>query len=158
MAEFSNGLGGVIIGTDCKIGCSRRRYHAGLPFYTRLLCEGKNSKIIIGNRCRLNGVSIHAESEIVIGNNCVMASGISIMDSNGHVVCSMDRTTGRDMPKPIRIGNNVWIGLNAIILKGTVIGDNCVISAGSIVKGVFPENSVIAGNPAVVVKSIKLTE
>ena len=48
----------------------------------------------------------------------------------------------------IVIGNNVWIGLNAIILKGSVIGDNSVVTAGSVVKGVFPNNALIQGNPA----------
>lgn len=150
--------GGIIIGYDCKIGCSPKRYHAGMPFYTRLLSDGTNSTIVIGNNCRINGASIHSGSSIEIGNNCVIASGVSIMDSNGHEVYSKNRTIGSDKPQPISIGNNVWIGLNAVILKGTTIGDNCVIAVGSVVKGAFPENSLIAGNPAVVVKRIIFDE
>ena len=113
-----------------------------------------NSHIVIGNNCRLNGAYIHAEKKIVIGNNCVVASGVHIIDSNGHLVYSSNRTIGRDNPEEIIIGNNVWIGINSIILKGTTIGNNCVISAGSVVKGNYPSDSIIAGNPAVVVKRI----
>ena len=144
----------IIIGKNCKIGCSSNRYHAGMAFHTRLLNVGVNSEIVIGDNCRINGVSIHAEGGVFIGNKCVMASGVNIMDSNGHKVYSSDRTIGRDNPKPIRIGNNVWIGVNSIILKGTEIGDNCIVAAGSVVKGIFPDNVIISGNPAVIVKKM----
>ena len=56
--------------------------------------------------------------------------------------------------KDVIIGNNVWIGWGSIILKGTIIGDNCVIGAGSLVSGEFPDNVVIAGNPARIIKRI----
>ena len=149
-------MGGVEIGSNCRIGCSPERYHAGMPFYTRLRCGGEKGEIFIGNNCRINGASIHAEASVSIGSNCVIASGVNIMDSDSHEVYSSNRTIGRDTPCPIIIGNNVWIGLNAIILKGAQVGDNSVIAAGSIVKGVFPNNSLIAGNPAVVIKQIDL--
>lgn len=151
-------LGGVKIGSNCKIGASPIQYHAGMSFYTRLFCDGYDGTITIGDNCRINGASIHAESNIKIGNNCVIASGVSIIDSNGHEVCSTNRTCGRDKPKPICIGNNVWIGLNVVVLKGSVIGDNCVVSVGSVVKGVFPNNSLISGNPAIIVKHLAFDE
>jgi acetyltransferase-like isoleucine patch superfamily enzyme len=56
--------------------------------------------------------------------------------------------------KEIRIGKNCFIGCNSIILKGTVLGDNCVVGAGAVVSGQFEDNCVIAGNPAVVVRKI----
>ena len=55
-------------------------------------------------------------------------------------------------PRTIKIGNHVWIGTSAIILKGSVIRENSIVAAGAIVSGEFPPNSVIAGNPAKVVK------
>ena len=54
--------------------------------------------------------------------------------------------------KPIRIGKNCFIGCNAIILKGTVLGDGSVVGAGAVVAGIFESNSVIAGNPARVIR------
>lgn len=79
---------------------------------------------------------------------------MQITDLNGHLTYSLNRTIGEDTAKPIVIGDNVWIGLNAIIPKGTEIGDNCIVSAGTVVKGKFPANSVITGNPAKVVKTL----
>ena len=147
--------GKVSIGDDCLIGRSKTGYHAGMPFYTTILSDGTDSHISIGNNCRINGAYIHAKQSIQIGDNCVIASGVNIIDSNGHETYSLDRTVGRDTPRSITIGKNVWIGLNATILKGTIIGDNCIVSAGSIVKGEFPCNSIITGNPAKIVKQIE---
>ena len=96
------------------------------------------------------------KKRIRIGDNCVIAAGVNIIDSNGHVVNSSNRTIGRDNPVEITIGNNVWIGMNCTILKGSVIGDNCVIAAGSVVKGSFPENCIIQGNPAEKINDIEL--
>ena len=81
---------------------------------------------------------------------------MNIIDSNGHIVESLDRTVGRDIPKPIIIGNNVWIGLNSIILKGTIIGDNSIVAAASVVSGEFGANTIIMGNPAKEVRSINI--
>ena len=151
-----NESGGVKIGKNCRIGVSPRNYHGGMPFPTALLCDGKGSRITIGDNCRLNGVYIHAQKEITIGNNCVMASGVNIIDSNGHETNSLDRTKGRDIPKEIIIGNNVWIGLNSIILKGSIIGDNTIIAAGSVVKGVVPANSIYSTQNNCTIKEIEI--
>ena len=150
--------GGVIIGRGCAIGRTPYKYHTGMPFYTTILNDGDSSHIIIGDNCRINGAYIHAKDFIEIGDNCVMAAGITIIDSNAHQVNSFNRTKGQDTPKGIKIGNNVWIGLNAIILKGTEIADNCVVGAGSVVKGVFAPNSIIQGNPAVCTGNVKTVE
>ena len=99
---------------------------------------------MVGDNCRVNGAYIHSEDSITIGDNCVIASGVNIIDSNGHEVSSLERTNSRDIPRGIFIGNNVWIGLNATILKGTVIGDNSVIGAGVVVKGRIPPNSIVS--------------
>ena len=133
----------VSIGSNCLIGRTSINYHGGMPYHTRILCDGVNSCVVIGNNCRINGAYIHAKQFITIGNNCVIASGVSIMDSNGHIVNSLDRTKGHDNPKGITIGNNVWIGMNAIILKGSSIGDNSIIGAGCVVSGTVPPNSIV---------------
>ena len=142
------------IGNHVTLRSRSKGYHAGMPFPTTILIDVANARISIGDGTRLNGVYIHAQKEIIIGNNCVIAAGVNIIDSNGHELKSLDRTKGRDIPKEIYIEDNVWIGLNVIILKGTKIGKNSVVAAGSVVKGVFPENSLIAGNPAVQIDKI----
>ncbi len=138
----------VNIGEETHLRSNKRGYHAGMPFDCTILLDGERASVSIGKKCRINGAYIHAQDEIRIGNNCVIASGVNIIDSNGHIVSSIDRTMGRDKPEKIYIGNNVWIGGNSIILKGTRIGDNSVVGAGSVVKGDFEENSLIIGNPA----------
>src|SRR5205809_838616 len=56
---------------------------------------------------------------------------------------------------PVKIANNVWIGMNAVILKGVTIGENSVVAAGSVVTKSIPPNTVVAGNPAIVVKQFQ---
>jgi len=119
-----------------------------MPFYTTLFTDAEDAEIVIGNNSRIFGAYIHAKNKIHIGDNCVIAANINIFDSNGHELISCNRVIGSDNPKPINIKNNVWIGMNAVILKGTTIGNNCVVAAGSVVKGDFPDNTLIQGNPA----------
>jgi acetyltransferase-like isoleucine patch superfamily enzyme len=147
----------LTFGENVVVRSRKKGYHAAMPFASTILIDVADAKVRIGDNSRLNGVYIHAQKEISIGKNCVIASGVNIIDSNGHVLNSLDRTKGRDLPKEIIIEDNVWIGLNCVILKGTRIGKNSVISAGSIVKGIFPENSIISGNPAEVVDIIRNT-
>lgn len=154
-ASSFDGGGGIKIGSKCKIGTSSRNYHGGMPWPTTLLSDGNGSEIIIGDNCRLNGVYVHAQKKIVIGDNCVMASGINIVDSNAHETRSLDRTKGRDVPKEIIIGNNVWIGMNAIILKGSVIEDNSIISAGSVVRGHVPANTIYSTHDTINTRTIE---
>ena len=135
--------GKVTIGDNVYLRSIQKGYQAGMPFPTTLLVDVEEATIKVGKNCRINGAYIHAQKSISIGENCVIASGVNIIDSNGHQVKSKNRTIGRDIPQEIIIGNNVWIGLNCIILKGTTIGDNSIISAGCIVKGKIPNNSFI---------------
>ena len=146
------------IGNNVTLNSKEKGYHAAMPFPTTLLVDVPTAKIVIGDNTRINGVYIHAQCEIRIGMNCVIAAGVNIIDSNGHQVHSANRTIGRDKPQPITIEDNVWIGLNSIILKDTIIGRNSIVAAGSVVKGHFPDNVIIQGNPAIVVGQIRLVE
>ena len=152
--SYKNG-GGCSIGSNCIIGRSPLGYHGGMPFFSSLLLDGNGSKIYIGNNCRINGAYIHSKKSISIGSNCVIASGVNIIDSNGHLVNSLDRTIGRDMPKEIIIGNNVWICMNSTILKGSVIGDNSIIAAGSVIQGIIPPNSIASTQGNLIIKEIR---
>ncbi len=142
-----------MLGDNVLISSESSGYHAGMPFNARLYVESGGA-LCIGNNTRINGACIHAKKSITIGETCVIASGVNILDSNGHVVASLDRTVDGDVALPIVIGNNVWIGINAVILKGTIIGDNCVVQAGAVVSGIFPPNSVIGHDKAKILYKI----
>lgn len=90
---------------------------------------------------------IYCYDEISIGDDATISENVVIMDSDVHNICGTNKTA------PIEIGNHVWIGIGAIILKGVHIGDNAVIAAGSVVTHDVPSNTVVAGNPAKVIKS-----
>jgi len=147
-------VGGVKIGDNSIIGRRKHSATIGHFFPTRIKLATKEASLKIGSDVHLNGVYIACRKRISIGDNCRIAASVVILDYNGHVVRSYDRTKGLDNPMEVTIGNNVWIGTNALILKGTSIGDNCVVGAGSIVKGFFPPNSIIIGNPATVSSTI----
>ena len=146
----------LTIGANTRIRSLSKNYHVGMPWNAKIFIDVKDAKVEIGENCRIVGTFIHAQKEIIIGNNTLLGTGVNIFDSNGHEVNSADRTIGRDTPQPIRIGNNVWVGLNATILKGTTIGDNSIVTTGSVVKGHFPANVIIQGNPAVIAGNLNI--
>ena len=148
----------LIVGSKTRIRSIKKNYHVGMPWCATIFIDVKGARVIIGENCRIVGTFIHAQKEITIGNNTLLGTGVNIFDSNGHHVNSKDRTVGRDKPEAIKIGNNVWIGLNATILKGTTIGDNSIVTTGSVVKGHFPANVIIQGNPAVIAGDLKIAD
>lgn len=93
-------------------------------------------------------------SSIKIGKNTLIGSNVTILDSDFHSIAPESRkVNGMQKFAPIVIGENVFIGDRVIILKGVKIGNDSVVAAGSIVIKDVPERSVVAGNPARIVKS-----
>jgi acetyltransferase-like isoleucine patch superfamily enzyme len=106
----------------------------------------------IGEGCRLNTMSFSTEPYLIeIGNHVAIAGGTEIITHDGAIWSFEQDFPNADVFGKVKIGNNVFIGDNCTILPNTIIGDNCVVGAGSVVRGRFPENSVIVGNPAKVV-------
>ncbi len=97
---------------------------------------GDNSSVSINNM-------IACHEKIIIGDNVQFSPGVQLYDHDHDFRHRDGLKANHFKTSPIIIGNNVWIGANTIILRGTVIGDNCVVGAGSIVKGEFPKDSVI---------------
>ena len=91
---------------------------------------------------------IQAYNTIYLGKNILFAKGVNLISAN-HNTKKLDSWKEEE---PITIGDNVWIGVNAIILPGVKIGHNCIIAAGAVVTKSFNEdNLVIAGNPAKII-------
>lgn len=98
-------------------------------------------------------VTILDTSRVDIGKNVMIAPGVRIVPAS-HSVDAKQRTTGIGTTSPIRIGDNVWIGANAVILGGVTIGNNTVIGAGSVVTHDLPADVVAVGVPCRVMRSI----
>jgi acetyltransferase-like isoleucine patch superfamily enzyme len=123
-----------------------------LGLYQRTIIVARHSgKITIGNNCGISGSTLYAMEEITIGNNVIIGANCKIIDNDFHPLDYRKRdpqlveNIGK---KKITIGDGCFIGANSIILKGTELGCNCVVGAGSVVSGKFPDNVIIAGNPA----------
>lgn len=96
--------------------------------------------------------------KISVGNDCMFSHGILVRTSDGHKI--LDAKTGKPLnwPKDIRIGNHVWIGARAVLLKGTVIPDDCVVGACSVVTKEFSKTGrIIAGNLAKIISRKTIT-
>ncbi|MCC4052486.1 chorismate mutase [Enterococcus faecium] len=98
-------------------------------------------------------------STIEIGDNCMFAPNVQLYTAT-HPLHPVKRNSGLEYAKPIKIGNNVWLGGGVIVTPGVTLGDNVVVGAGSVVTKSFPDNVVIAGNPARTIKTVEeeLTE
>jgi acetyltransferase-like isoleucine patch superfamily enzyme len=148
--------GAVIIGkhASCYAGCS--------------FAVGENGQCTVGDFTLLNGALIMAEEKIDIGSYCLISWNVGIADSDFHPLDPAKRLIDAQAlapfyadrpPRPkletaaVKIGDNVWIGMNAVILKGVTIGENSVVAAGAVVTKSVAPNTVVAGNPAVQVKT-----
>ncbi|WP_159021824.1 sugar O-acetyltransferase [Formosa sp. L2A11] len=107
---------------------------------------GKN--LFINYNCCILDVAL-----VTIGDNVMLAANVQIYAAT-HPLNANLRNSGQELGKPITIGNNVWIGGNSTICPGITLGNNVVVGAGSVVTKSFPDNVVIAGNPAKIIKTI----
>lgn len=106
----------------------------------------------VGDRSVLNyGVDIAATRHVRIGADCLIGTHVIILDNDFHEVSDHARAPE---PKPVLIGNGVWIGNRATILPGVTIGDGAVIGAGSVVMSDIPARTLAIGNPARVIKKL----
>lgn len=119
------------------------------------LYVAKNANLSIGeNFFMSNNCAITAWEKVEIGNNVQFGPGVLIFDHDHDINVPGGLAAEQYKTKPIKIGNGVWIGANSIILRGTVVGDNSVIGAGSVVKGYVPDNSILIQKKENVIREI----
>lgn len=146
----------IYIGDNCQINSNFFSNLGGLFQRTIIIARG-HGKIRIGNNVGISGSTIYSLDSIEIGDNTVIGANTKIIDSDIHPIDPIARLKDDAScveTAPVKIGDNVFIGTQCIILKGTELGENCVVGAGSVVHGKFIKNSIIAGNPAKFIKMI----
>jgi len=137
----------VVLGdhVSCYAGCS--------------FAIGVNGSCTVGDFTLMNGALVMAEERIEIGSHCLISWNVGIADSDFHPLAPAQRIIDahalapffKDRPPrpalrtaPVIISDNVWIGMNAIILKGVTVGENSVVAAGAVVTKSVPANVVVA--------------
>jgi len=162
--QLSNKEQKVIIGDECLLGVS-------------IISEGDNAFFKIGNRVYIGKSNVICRTGIEFGNDIMVAWGVTFYDHDSHsldynlrkkdLITQIEdyknnkadflknKNWGVVKSKPIKVCDNAWIGMNATILKGVTIGEGAVVAACSVVTKDVPPFTVVAGNPAVVVKNIK---
>lgn len=121
------------------------------PLY--LKCT-KGAQINIGERVFFNNnCSVTSAASITIGAHCMFANNAVIVDHDHKVI--NQQLTGNLVFSPVVIGNNVWVGANATILKGVHIGNGAIIAAGAVVNRDVPAHTIVAGVPAKVIRKLE---
>ena len=162
---FNKGGATLKIGDHVTIKSSFLSNLVGLYSRTIIVTRAPGAVIEIGDNVGISGATIYARKGIYIGENTCVGGNCKILDNDFHPIDAEDRLRllndvhGGDAAdliptREIHIGKNCFLGCNSIILKGTVLGDGCVVGAGAVVSGKFEDNCVIAGNPAKVIKRL----
>ncbi|WP_321373639.1 acyltransferase [uncultured Draconibacterium sp.] len=143
----------IKIGEGCYFSMSSRHNLIGINHPCILSTQNRKAKISIGDNCGFSGTTIGAFKSIIIKNNVKSGANTIITDGDWHLD---DPRAGQT--QEVLINDNVWLGVNTVILKGVSIGENTIIGANSVVTKSLPANVVAAGNPCVVLKKINTEE
>lgn len=134
-------------GSEVRIGA-----YNGIGNCNLSISEG--SSLTTGIKCSFGGFSatVYEEGQINIGNDCMFSHAIQLWQTDTHPI--FDVITGERLNRScnITIGNHVWVGTNSFLMGGASIGDDCIVGANAVTSGKFESNTIIAGNPARVVR------
>lgn len=143
--------GHIKIGKDFKMNNS----YAGniIGRQQKCILVANKGRIEIGRNVGMSSTAVICHNQVTIGNNVRIGGNTVIYDTDFHSLDIHDRikipeNKNAIKTKPVHIGDNVFIGAHSTILKGTFIGNNSIIGAGSLVSGRIPDNEIWAGNPA----------
>lgn len=142
----------IVIGDRVMIISSSRWTDLGVSHPTVLRTLRTGAQLRIGADSGISGGSICAARSVEIGERCLIGADVMICDTDFHPLSPDNRRYGNDWGDigvlPVKIGNDVFIGTRAIVLKGVEIGDGAVIGAGSVVTSSVQRRTIVVGNPA----------
>jgi len=148
--------GSIMIGSHF-VACSNPR-HNSLGVFQRVTLKTlrPEARIIIGDYVGISGATVSVASEIKIGNHVLIGTGVIITDSDAHPIHPADRRgSGQTKVQKVSIEDDTFIGARSLILKGVTVGRGSVVGAGSVVTRNVEPYSVVAGNPAKVVGTVR---
>ncbi|MDE3066730.1 MAG: acyltransferase [Verrucomicrobiota bacterium] len=133
---------------------------------------GPRGRVILGECALIHGARIICDAEILIGDYALISWNVVLMDTYRvpldaperrreleRIPAREPRLACADVPaKPVRIGRNVWIGFDACVLPGVTIGEGSVVGAKSVVRESVPPFTIVAGNPARVIRPLNAEE
>lgn len=148
---YIQGSGRMVLGSGVRLsGKSSITFGRPEPTLPELLI-GDGS--FIGHGC-----GFHIAKSIRLGRHCLIASGAVVYDMDGHPTDALRRRAGEPTPPeaiaPVVLGDDVWVGTGATILKGVTVGDRAIIAARAVVTSDVPPDCIVAGNPARIVKHV----
>ena len=147
------GAGKINIGNNTTFGYKSGGFHRSGSI--EIQARGESSTITLGDNITTNNnIFICSSGYIKVCSNTLIGQGVTIMDFEAHGTDPSKRREVGEVGK-VDIGENVWIGNNVTILKNTSIGKNSIVAAGAVVKGDFPNNVIIGGIPAKIIKIIE---
>jgi len=150
--------GKIIIGNNVALCSTCEGNPLGVNHRVILSVIYPESEIIIGDDTGISGTTICAAKSVKIGRNCLIGANVTIPDYDFHSVIPEGRRYNTNIEEigcaSVVVEDNVWLGMNVIILKGVVVGQNSVVAAGSVVTKSIPSNCIAGGNPAKVLKMI----
>jgi acetyltransferase-like isoleucine patch superfamily enzyme len=146
---YIQGRGRIVIGDGVRLSGKPHIAFCNRHFDAPELSIGDGT--FLGHLCDLR-----IARSVTIGRHCLIAGGVTLADYDGHPLDAVARRSGATMPlaavRPVTIGDDVWIGHGATILKGVRVGDRTVIGAHAVVTRDVPDDCLVAGNPARVVR------
>lgn len=146
----------ITIGDSVVLCSNAKNTDLGTNHPVILRTLSKNASLRIGSDTGISGATICAATSVSIGKGCLIGANVTIMDTDFHPIYSLTRRYDKTniVTSKVEIKDNVFIGYNAIILKGVTIGKNSVVAAGSVVVNSIPENVIVGGNPARIIKKL----
>ena len=144
----------IRIGNRSSFRSDRSSNLIGVQRKCILSTHSAGAELSIGEDCGLSGTVIGAYASITLGNGVLCGANTLITDFDWHGLAPDQRRTSSGDAKPIRIGNNVFIGYGSVVLKGVTIGDNSVIGANSVVTRDIPANVIAGGNPCKIIRNL----